>query len=281
MIYSDSHLHTNPVRGLGAREIAKKIKESGGWFITIVSLTPTHYNFDLTMDGFVKMVDLTIRECKLVRDIGLQAVCFAGIHPGMIDMLLKVYNDVNKVYDFALKALKYIVKKIREGEIFGIGEVGRQHYPINPVNLILADLILEEALLIAKDLDVIMHLHLESGGVVTVKNILRKISNIGINKRNIIIHHADVDTAKAAIKNDVMVTVLGKAQIIKELGDIRENILVESDFLDDPKRGCTAMCPWEIPSQFEILIRENIVDESDIYKIFVDNINKTYRIYEK
>ena len=277
MIYSDAHLHSNPMHGLGAYKIAVKVKESGGWFMALVSLTPIHYNLPLNLEGFLKTVDIVIKECEAANKAGIKAVCLAGIHPAAIDKLLNVAR-VEKVRKIAVKVLKYIKRRIREGRLAGIGEVGRPHYPTHPISIVVSDLIMEEALEVVKETNSIAHLHLEAGGEATVLNIARKLMKIGLAGRHVIIHHADVETAKAAIKEGINVTVLSKLEILRGLRGLLSRALIESDFLDDPSRPCVATCPWDIPRNMQKALKEGILSDKETSKIFIDNIQSVYRV---
>jgi len=278
MIFSDAHLHTNPVRGLGAREIAKRVRLNNGWFLAIVSLTPQHYNLPLTFEGFQKMVNLIIKESKAAAESGVKTVCLAGIHPGMVDQVLSKYSDIDKAREFLLRCLRYVADKVRGGELIGIGEVGRQHYRVNPVNLLLSDYILDRALEISRDLDCIVHLHLEQGSIITVENILEKVRRMNIKRDNIIIHHADLNVATASISNGLRVTVLGYANMLNRLGGIIHNIMIESDYLDDLNRPGVCMYPWNIPNEIEKLIDAGKISQDDLDKIFIDRISEVYHI---
>lgn len=279
MIFSDAHIHTNPIKGLGAKKISEKLKELGFWFIAIVSLTPRHYNLKPTYKDFVKMVELTIHECRDANEVGVKAVCLAGIHPSYIDLLINSYRDLEKTYSFAIKALNYIERKLKDQEVIGIGEVGRQHYPVNPVNIILSEAIMEKAMEIARDYDAIIHLHLERGGGFTVNNIIDKIKKIGIERRKVVIHHADRQIAEASRLHGVSYTVIGKAELIGSLNiKTMYEMMIESDYLDDPNRRCVAMCPWDIPNNIKELKEHGYLDDKVIQRVFIDNISKVYNI---
>lgn len=65
MKYADAHCHSNPIEGLGAREIAKRFKKHGGWFIALVSLPPYHYGYtEPSIESYRKMIELLLSEAK-------------------------------------------------------------------------------------------------------------------------------------------------------------------------------------------------------------------------
>ena len=72
---------------------------------------------------------------------------------------------------------------------------------------------------------------------------------------------------------------MGRAELIRNLNTetIRE-MLVESDYLDDPNRRCVAMCPWDIPKNIQVLKEQGYLDDDLLHKIFIDNICRVYNV---
>jgi len=52
LIFADAHAHTNPLKGLGAKTVSERFRESGGWFIALVSLPPTSLGLNPSPEGF-------------------------------------------------------------------------------------------------------------------------------------------------------------------------------------------------------------------------------------
>ncbi|MEM0247870.1 MAG: TatD family hydrolase [Ignisphaera sp.] len=201
MLFADGHLHTNPIKGLGAKTIAKKFKDVNGWFMVLVGLSPKNLGFEMNFDGYVKSIEVLLKECEVVRKEGLKVACLSGIHPADIDDLV-VRNPRNgeKILDLALNILNYIGKLIKSGLIDGIGEIGRPHYKTIPESFIANSIILKHALDLARDLNCFVHLHLEQGGYLTVLDIENTVKEHKINKYKIVFHHSDILTSEEALK---------------------------------------------------------------------------------
>lgn len=280
ILFADGHLHTNPVKGLGARNIAKKFKDVNGWFMVLVGLSPRHYGFEMTFDGYVKSIDILLKECEIAREEGLKVVCLSGIHPADIDeMVVRDPRNGEKILSLALNVLNYIGKLVKNGLLDGIGEVGRPHYKTIPESFIANYIILKSAFDLARDLNCFMHLHLEQGGYLTaldIENILREHK---INKHKVILHHCDIPTSGEALKRSLIFTVPGKYQVLKEaFRRFPPEYIVESDFIDDPKRPGVSSYPWQVVENQLTLLHEDIVEEDYLWKLNVDNISKVYNI---
>jgi TatD-related deoxyribonuclease len=82
LLYSDAHLHVNPIRGLGAGRIARKFKSTGGWFLSIISLPPHYYGFvEPSIESYRKVLDLLIREASRAKGARGYSSCFYGFSP--------------------------------------------------------------------------------------------------------------------------------------------------------------------------------------------------------
>ncbi|MEM0026891.1 MAG: TatD family hydrolase [Ignisphaera sp.] len=280
MLFADGHLHTNPIKGLGAKTIAKKFKDVNGWFMVLVGLSPKNLGFEMNFDGYVKSIEVLLKECEVVRKEGLKVACLSGIHPADIDDLV-VRNPRNgeKILDLALNILNYIGKLIKSGLIDGIGEIGRPHYKTIPESFIANSIILKHALDLARDLNCFVHLHLEQGGYLTVLDIENTVKEHKINKYKIVFHHSDILTSEEALKKGFIFTIPGKYQILKEaFRRFPPDYIVESDFIDDPKRPGVSSYPWQIVENQLKLLNENVIDENYLWKLNVDNIAKFYNV---
>lgn len=280
MLYSDAHLHVNPVVGLGAEKIARKFKREGGWFIAIVALPPYYYGFnDLSIESYKRVSELLAREASRVREQGLEVASFMGIHPAEIDEYYKRGVKGEKLYSLLSGVLKLIEENLKVGVIDGIGEVGRQHYTTSPERFVLSEIIMREALVLAKSLGAPVQLHLEQGGFATALSIRSLVDTLGLNAKHTILHHASSDTALWASNYGLPFTAPVKRLDEEYLKGIRvEYCMLESDFLDDPRRPGVSAYPWDIPVLVRELITRGAINEEIAYKVLVDNVVKYMNI---
>ena len=280
LLFADGHMHSNPVKGLGIRSIAKRFKQYGGWFIAIVSLSPQHYGFELTLDGYRKSVEIVISECRAAYEEGLKVACFAGVHPADIDQLiLQDPKKSNKVIALAINIVNHIAEMIKEGLLNGIGEIGRPHYKALPESFIANSIVMRYAMNVARDLQCLVHLHLEQGGYITIYDVNEIITLAKLSKDNVIIHHSDILTAHYAQEFGFMFTIPGKLPVLAEaFKRFEPSYTIESDFIDDPKRPGVSSYPWQIIENQRKLLDEGLISEEYLYKLNVDNIAKAYNV---
>ena len=281
---ADSHSHSNPSRGLGADLIASKFREENGWFMALLSLSPWSYGIDFEgLESYRRVVDLHVRECRRAASRGIRVSCFSGFHPADIDKLIDKYRlRPEKVLEIARGVIRMLGRYCREGLIDGIGEVGRQHYKTRPERVSLAEIIMVESVESARDEGCLVQLHLEQSGETTVYTVdyLLNIKGVG-GYRGVIFHHATTNVALSAWKRGYAPTIPGIPQPLKHAySTLDPFFLVESDFIDDPKRPGVVMYPWLIRESISRVIREASGSdlEERIYKTMIDNVVRVFRV---
>jgi len=282
ILIADGHAHVSTL-GIGPAKLAKKFKESGGWFIVLVSLPPHYYGLDDTTENLVRAAKIHAELCSRVRGEGMSVACIGGVHPATVDRIIKTASgDPMKALDKVLQAVESIIKMVANGVIDGLGEFGRPHYKTLPASFVANELVLLRVLEASKDMDVPLHLHLEEAGTLTV-HMIDKLAKVlgagGLSK--VIFHHSSIAIAKEALKRGYSATLTGRKQIIdkmKPAGVIVPGAMLESDYIDDPKRPGLVMYPWEISENVKKAIEEGVIDEDDAYVLGVGSVKRIYGV---
>ncbi len=280
LVFADAHCHTNPVKGLGMKNIASKFKENNGWFLSIVGLSPWSYDITPSYEGYLKTFDLVIRECRIAKEYGLETACIVGIHPADIDKLVYRYNmKIGEAYNLALRVLDKAIELCKNGVINGIGEEGRPHYKIDPVFVVASELILMRAMEAAKDYDCIIHMHLEQGSNVTVLSVDKLAGLIGAPKKRLLFHHTRPGLTEHVIAEGYWATIPGIEPVLRIIFDrVEPKFMVESDYIDDPRRPGVVVYPWEMINNELRLLEKGVLSEELLYKVNVDNIVEFYGV---
>ncbi len=262
------------------RKIASKFKENNGWFIGIVGLSPWSYGLDPSYEGYKKTFELVIRECNIAKEYGLKTSCIIGIHPSDIDKLVYRYGlKIDKALDLAFKVLDKAIDFCRKGIIDGIGEEGRPHYKIDPIFVAASELVLMRAMEAARDYDCIVHMHLEQGGKVTVMSIEKLARFIRAPPRRLLFHHTRPGLTEHVIEKGYPATIPGIEPVLKIIFNrIEPKFMIESDYIDDPKRPGVVVYPWEMIRNEIRLLNNGIVNEEQLYKVNIENIVEFYRV---
>ena len=276
---ADAHLHSNPVKGLGAKGIASKFREKGGWFMALVSLSPWSYGVEFRgVESYKRILDLHVKECKRAAGEGVSVSCFSGFHPADVDRLIDKYGlQPERVLETAREVIGLLADYCKRGLIDGIGEVGRQHYKTRPERVSIAEIIMVEAVEAARDSGCLVQLHLEQSGNATVYTVDYLLSLRGLQayRSSILFHHATTSSAISAWRRGYRSTIPGIEQLLRHVySTIDPFFLVESDFIDDPKRPGVVVYPWVMGDAVASIAREARGGplEEKVYKTMVDNV---------
>lgn len=281
--FADAHSHSNPINGLGSEQISKKFKESGGWFVAFVMLPSWDYvrRLPSSLEDYEKILDLFIKDCKKAKGTGIKVNCFAGLHPAEIDKLIESGMEAARVERLALSIVEHLGKLCSNNIIDGIGEVGRPHYKVKVETAIVSEAVLERALEISKDLGCKVQLHLENMKGFTALNIKKLIGRIGVNEEKVLIHHTTLNVLIEAQELGIWSTYPGIKEgleaMFKSLKKF-DKILIESDFIDDPKRPGRVLYPWDLPINEMSLLEKGLINEEALQKINVENTEKFFEV---
>lgn len=274
--FADAHSHVNPVYGLGPGKIAKRFRDNGGWFIVLVGLPPWRYGLSPNgVEAYDKSFRAVINAGSMYRQLGLEVAIHLGYHPSEVDYLVKYGLKPLEVMNLGFKIVDLVAKYIKEGYVQGFGEFGRQHYPTDPENLRIAENIAKYAIQKARDLNTPIHLHLDQS-LNALKFAFKTAKEVGMDLSKVVVHHLNPELAGDAENLGLSYTVVGKVEVLKMLTSRRFRYLVESDYLDDPRRPGAVIPPWTIPKSWRKLISEGLCDVGYVQAINVDNIVKLY-----
>lgn len=281
MLASDAHMHSNPIKGMGAATVSKKFRATGGWFAALIMLPSWDYGDIATnLDTYLKYVNVHVMECRQARENGLNVKCFAGFHPAEIDRLLDRGLEPLKVLEYGVKVVDELYSMCEKGIIDGVGELGRQHYKTSTVAHVIASRILDYALVKTRDTGCLTQLHLENVRSFTAWDISDRVTRLGVSDQ-VLVHHARAGVAEETLSRKLWASspaIRGSLQRVLERSPSLETLLIESDFIDDPKRPGVVVEPWKIPSNVLTSVEAAGLDKDVLYKLFVDNIVRFFGV---
>ncbi|ADY01777.1 TatD-related deoxyribonuclease [Vulcanisaeta moutnovskia 768-28] len=276
----DNHAHTNPVIGMGPRELARRFRREGGKFIVIVALLT--WSLGLTpgdLDSVRRMYDITVESTRIINEEGVKSVAIVGLHPAEGYELLRRGWSREDVRKFMEKGIDLAAEYVREGKAVGIGEIGRPHWeaPNDVVNFF--NELIEYAFRVAKDVNAVLHLHLERNGVRTALSITDMMRRVGNRPYSVVMHHAEPVTIDTAYNSNVMPSIpMGRRGEFEDAVKHGPSFVVESDFIDDPKRPGAVIPPWTLVKKLRGYVVNGIINDDFLYRICVDNIGRVYGI---
>lgn len=276
--FIDSHAHASPL-GLGYDEVVRRFKLGGGRFIVLVQLTPGGYGFENDLEGVVKSLEAHVALCDKVKREHGGVLCFGGLHPAVADRLARSTRGVDSVYSEIERGyMKKLENLISEGLLDGLGEFGRPHYPSPPESWAINELLLVRSLETARDLDVPVHIHSENAGLITLRSLKLFVDKVGISREKILVHHVPPSQTSIYTREGFYVSIVGKFEVVKTIGSECLNVVIESDYLDDPRRPGAVAYPWDLKHEVLRAVDEGFITEECGEKILMLNPTAFYRV---
>lgn len=278
--FIDSHAHASTL-GLGYGEVVRRFRAAGGRLIVLVQLPPSSYGYSTDLDGVGRSLNIHTNACAEVKKELGGVLCFVGIHPATVDRLVRSSRGADLVYHELLASyMKVIENLLREGLADGLGEFGRPHYSSPPESFVVNELLLVESMKLAKDYDVPIHIHSENAGFITLESIKVFTNLTGLPRSRVLVHHVPPSQARLYTEAGFYVSVVGRTEVVKELGDSCSNVLVESDYLDDPKRPGAVTYPWSLGPEVMGAVKAGLLEEACAERILQVNPASFYGLPE-
>jgi len=276
--FIDAHAHASTL-GLGYEEVVRRFKSSGGRLVVLVQLNPASYGLDESLDGVMRSLEVHVRLCDRVRREYGGTLCFSGLHPATVDKLVRSARDTERVYrELEENYMKKLESLLVSGLLDGLGEFGRPHYPSPPESWAVNELLLVKSLTIAKDTGTKIHIHSENAGLVTYRSIRLLVDGVGLPHENVLMHHVPPSQVGIYIKDGFYVSVVGKSQVVRGLSSECTNVLIESDYLDDPRRPGAVVYPWDIRREVLSAVSEGWLSSVCAERVLQVNPMVFYRI---
>lgn len=276
----DNHAHTNPVMGMGPQALAKRFRKEGGKFIVIVALLT--WSLGLVpgdINSVRKMYDITVESARIINEEGVRAVAVVGVHPAEGYELLNRGWSINDVRNFMMKSIDLASEYVKDGRAVGIGEIGRPHWNVSSEILSFFDELIMYGLAVAKDVNAVVHLHLERSGVNTASSIVSMVRRIGIRPYGVVMHHAQPESIDVAFTGNVMPSIpIGRKGEFEEAVKHGARFVVESDFIDDSRRPGAVIPPWTLAKKLRSYVNNGLISREFLHNICVENINRVYGI---
>lgn len=274
MAIFDNHLH---LRRKGRYlEAVKDFKKSGGTHLVLCQYPMPRKVIKTGSyeDCYIETLKMA-REIKEKIDIGV----FITVGPYPVDYL-KFLDKFDR--QKAIELMKYGIDKAVEfcqnyKECIGIGEIGRPHFEVDQKIIDDSNDILSYGMKMAKEIDVPVILHTESTTSHNCKEFVEMGKKVGLPS-NKIVKHFSPPLILEEENYGLMPSVLASKKNIDVAVKKGTRFMMETDYIDDPKRPGAVLGPKTVPKRTKYLIENNILTEEQTQIIHKINPEKTYNI---
>ena len=273
MIILDNHLHLR--RDGKYLQAIKEFQQAGGTHVVLcqypmVKSVIKNKSYEAVYAETLKMAEEIQEETEIT--------VFVTVGPYPVDFLrLKEVFGRIQAMDIMKKGMDEAAKLCQEQKCIAIGEIGRPHFPVDAQDIIDSNEILLYGMQKAKEVDTAVVLHTESTTIEQCKELKDMGKKVGLNAEKIVKHFAP-PLIFPEENHGLMPSVLASKKNILEAVQKDLRFLMETDYIDDPRRPGAVLGPKTVPKRTMELLDQGIVTEEEIAIIHEENPQKTYHI---
>jgi len=271
----DNHAHLEPSRGRNI-EAVRDFERIGGTHL-IISHLPYDEARVSAAEDFRKSFDLTISlKDRVNNETRVRAYATVGPYPAELLDLEKMHGlAVGK--DIMMKGMDIAAEYVREGKAIAIGEVGRPHFPVSKEIWDASNDIMSYGMALAKQVGCAIVLHTESATPESMRELSVMAEKAGMDRGKVVKHYCPPFVLPGE-NFGLMPSVLAGKDAIKQALGKGTRFLMETDFLDDPRRPGAVLAITTVPKRTRAFIEQGIMTEEQAYKIHVENPKTVYGV---
>jgi len=270
----DNHFHLDP-RGLYL-SAAKMFEKAGG---THVMLTHLPYD-DLPLasgDDYTAAYERTLHTADLFRH-ETEVSVFVAIGPYPVDLLrLDEKVGLPGAVDAMKRGMDIAAKLVLEKKATAIGEIGRPHFRVASDLWGASNEILQYGMALARDVGCAVILHTEDPTPDTFEEFGRMADAAGLPRAKVVKHHSPPLVLPDEVHGCVP-SVLAREDHLREALRKGGPFLMETDYIDDPRRPGAVLGPATVPRKTAKLRTTGVLRDEDALVIHQELPTKTYGV---
>ncbi len=267
----DNHMHLNPSGR--CLEAVKEFARAGGTHLVLVSLPPWSLGIEINRpDDYRQVFDKVL---KIARGVESEAKVFIvlGVHPAEINRLSERFG-LARACEIMKGGLEVACEYVDKGLAVGL-KSGRPHYPVNKETWDTSNDIMRHSFELAEDSGCAVQLHTETATEEALEEIAGIARGVGLPAEKVIKHFAP-PMVRICERTGIFPSILaGEDAIRKALGE-GDRFMMETDYIDDPKRPGSVLGPKTVPRRTKQLIPE--WGEDVFWKVHKKNPEKVYGV---
>jgi TatD-related deoxyribonuclease len=270
----DNHIHLRPeFRGV---EAAKDFERAGG---TAILLTHTPYDEIpiVRPEDYDRAYAKTLAMGAAVRK-ATRIQVFVALGPYPVDFLgLQASIGHAAAFEVMESGIDRAAQLIAAEKAVAFGEVGRPHFPVSGEVLAACNRLLEYTMVRAKELGCAVVLHTEDPTPSTFAEFARIASKAGLPADRLVKHHSTPFT-RLEETHGLVPSILAKEDLVKEALKGGTRFLLETDYIDDPRRPGAVLGPATVPKKTKAWIAKGLLTEEQATIVHREMPERTYDI---
>ena len=269
----DNHMHLNPSgRCLDA---VREFVRAGGTHIVLVSLPPWSLGIDINApEDYRQVFDKVLKIARRAEEAEkVKIFVVLGVHPAE---LTRYYGRLGllRAVETMKEGLKIACEYVEKGLAVGL-KSGRPHYEVDPKLWDASNEIMRHSFELAKETGCAVQLHTESATEEGLAEIAGIAKDAGLPPYKVVKHFSP-PIVKICEKIGIFPSVLAGEDSIQKALSEGTRFMMETDYIDDPKRPGSVLGPKTVPKRTKQLIPE--WGEDVFWKLHKENPEKIYGV---
>ena len=270
----DNHLHLDP-SGAGVNAILE-FQRAGGTHI-ILSHKPYKQAIINKADDYKKAYEITLGLADKVRKM-TEIKVFVTLGPYPVELLHLAENmPIDSAKEILKTGMALAGEYVKSGAAIALGEIGRPHFEVPAEIMAASNEILSYGMELAHELDCAVVLHTESATPEVCKDLATLADSAKLPRERVVKHYSP-PLITHDTNSGLFPSVLASEKNISEAVRQGTRFMMETDFLDDPKRPGAVLGVKTVPKRTFKLLIEQILTEEDVFTIHQENPTKVYGI---
>ncbi len=273
MIIFDNHMHLR--RDGLYLEAVKEFKKAGGTHFILCQypMVQQVIKEKTYKNVFQKTVDMALEIQK-----NIDITVFTTVGPYPVDYIkLKEELGTEEAIRLMKEGMDVAAEFCKNGKSVGIGEIGRPHFPIDQKIMEESNEILLYGMKQAKIIGVPVVLHTETTTPDQCKELMQMGKKVGLDPGKIVKHFSP-PFVRPEENYGLMPSVLASKKNIRKAIEKGTRFLMETDYIDDPKRPGAVLGPKTVPRRTMELLENKLATPEDLAIIHQENPQKTYNL---
>ncbi len=263
----DNHVHMSP-HGRNV-DALKEYESAGGTALTLVTLPHPEVRITKGSD-FKDSYDITLDLAEKARaETGLGINVAVGPYPVLLIALAEEHG-LDAAVEMMMEGMESAGKMVEEGKAVAIGEIGRPHFECSPEIWEASNRILGRGMEIAKENNVPVIIHCESGTTDTNRDLSEIARRSGLDPKLVIKHSSPPFVLPEETFGVFPSMPASKTNIKEALGKGTTEFMLETDYIDEPDRPSAIMSVTTVPHKVQWMLRSGLADEDTICHICKD-----------
>jgi TatD-related deoxyribonuclease len=270
----DNHIHLQP-KGKNF-EAVKEFQKAGGTHLIVSHLPQKGYRIKKGED-FKLQHDVTLDLAELARK-NTEVKIFVTLGPYPVELLrLSERMPLSQAKEVMMVGMNIAGDYVKEGKAIALGEIGRPHFPVSEEIMEASNDIMRYGMEIAKGIGCAVVLHTESGTPEVCKELAQIAKDVGLPANRIVKHYSPAIIDEKD-NHGLFPSVLASKRNIEEAIALGNRFMMETDYLDDPRRPGAVLGIMTVPKRTKALLEAGLLSEEDAFVIQKENPEKVYGI---